>query len=413
LTKKEPFFTRNTNYFTLPNYASKSMQLLQMILLHSRDGISKKSLIDSLYGMEDVENKNGSLNNTIFRLRRQLRSAGLPECNYIVIQKGMCRWDDAIPVEVDCIRMEEYFEEGRQDADRNRKIQAFMEGCRLYTGEFLPSMIGEDWAAVRNVYYQNLYSSCLEELCRYLKEQERFEDIYQLTTVASEIYPFEDWQIWRIDSLISMERYREATEIYEKVNKLFFDEPGLPASPEMIQRFQHMAECLEQSIDAIEDIKQRLCEKEMADGAYYCTFPGFVDTYHVVSRMLERNNISVFVMLCTLKCGQNQVCGQREKDREISGILRKSIRKVLRKGDFYTKYNLGQYLVMLSGISQKDCSKVSRRIDEEFFRYISEHVKKDDYSVEYYVASIDDICPNKERETLYREPHIMEKIQGQ
>lgn len=62
------------------NNVSKTTQLFQLLLLHTQDGgISKAALIDALYGRSDVENKNGSLNNTIFRLRKQLTAAGLPE----------------------------------------------------------------------------------------------------------------------------------------------------------------------------------------------------------------------------------------------------------------------------------------------------------------------------------------------
>ena len=61
------------------NFTSKSSQLLQLLFLHMDDGIPKKVLLDALYGREEVENQNGSLNNTIFRLRRQLEALGLPE----------------------------------------------------------------------------------------------------------------------------------------------------------------------------------------------------------------------------------------------------------------------------------------------------------------------------------------------
>ena len=59
------------------------------------------ALIEALYGRSDVENKNGSLNNTIFRLRKQLAAAGLPESSYIRINGGMCTWDPDIKVAVD------------------------------------------------------------------------------------------------------------------------------------------------------------------------------------------------------------------------------------------------------------------------------------------------------------------------
>ena len=84
------------------NKVSKTTQLFQLILLHSQDGgISKVALIEALYGRSDVENKNGSLNNTIFRLRKQLAAAGLPESSYIRINGGMGAWDPDIKVAVD------------------------------------------------------------------------------------------------------------------------------------------------------------------------------------------------------------------------------------------------------------------------------------------------------------------------
>lgn len=84
------------------NNVSKTTQLFQLLLLHTQDGgISKAALIDALYGRSDVENKNGSLNNTIFRLRKQLTAAGLPESSYININGGMCTWDPDIETSVE------------------------------------------------------------------------------------------------------------------------------------------------------------------------------------------------------------------------------------------------------------------------------------------------------------------------
>lgn len=84
------------------NNVSKTTQLFQLLLLHTQDGgISKAALIDALYGRSDVENKNGSLNNTIFRLRKQLTAAGLPGSSYININGGMCTWDPDIETSVD------------------------------------------------------------------------------------------------------------------------------------------------------------------------------------------------------------------------------------------------------------------------------------------------------------------------
>ena len=53
------------------NNVSNPTPLFQSLPLHTQDrATTKAALIDPLYGRSDVENKNGSLNNTIFRLRK-------------------------------------------------------------------------------------------------------------------------------------------------------------------------------------------------------------------------------------------------------------------------------------------------------------------------------------------------------
>lgn len=79
-------------------------------------------------------------------------------------------------------------------------------------------------AAVANIHYRDLYFEALEELCTILKEKRYFETIYQLTTTAAGMYPFEEWQLWRIDSLIAMNRYQDAMAIYKEATKHFFDD---------------------------------------------------------------------------------------------------------------------------------------------------------------------------------------------
>ena len=105
------------------NYTSKSMQLLQILFLHLGNGIPKEQLLDELYSRDDVENRNGSLNNTIFRLRRQLEAAGLPEGKYFSLKDGIYRWDPVISVETDLSLFEKKLEESREETDEEKKVE--------------------------------------------------------------------------------------------------------------------------------------------------------------------------------------------------------------------------------------------------------------------------------------------------
>ena len=125
------------------NNVSKTTQLFQLLLLHTQDGgISKAALIDALYGRSDVENKNGSLNNTIFRLRKQLTAAGLPESSYININGGMCTWDPDIETSVDVCDFKQTIESARHEKSQKTKMEIYAKAWKLYTEEFLPDMMG-------------------------------------------------------------------------------------------------------------------------------------------------------------------------------------------------------------------------------------------------------------------------------
>ena len=217
------------------NAVSKTMQLLQLILLHSQDGgISKAALIEALYGRAEVENKNGSLNNTIFRLRKQLQKAGLPESNYIQINAGMCSWDENVPVSVDVCQFRKLIQNGKKEKREETRIKIWKKAWELYKGELLPDMIGENWAAAENASCRELYFYCVEELCTRLQDKERYEDIHKISHRAAEIYPFDNWQVWEIDSLISMSRYKEGLEVYRNTEKRLMDELGIAPSPHNI-----------------------------------------------------------------------------------------------------------------------------------------------------------------------------------
>ena len=68
---------------------AKFIQLLQIVWLHGEKGISKEQVMNSLYDREQVSNINNSLNNLIYRMRRQMVQAGLPEAMYICNQDGL------------------------------------------------------------------------------------------------------------------------------------------------------------------------------------------------------------------------------------------------------------------------------------------------------------------------------------
>ena len=375
------------------NSATKAVKLLQ-ILLHSSlvedcgsTGIPRAQLLDDLFGREELANVGNNLRVTVFRLRKMLIEAGLPEYEYIVKEKGVFYWRSPMKVDLDVARFMELVREGEEEVDETRKMNLWEKACRLYKGELLPMQSGEDWVIMNSVRYKDKYSKILRRLCAYRKEQHEYDTILELTDNAIEIYPFDEWQSLKIDALMGMNRYKEAYQLYDATSKMFFEELGITPSERMMNQFQEMSERMGRKYHAAGEIKEDLKEPEYEDGAFYCSLPSFRDNYRLVRRLIERNGQSAFLMVCSLTDGNGHPMENREKLDVMSMELHRAVKNSLRRGDSFSKYSPSQFLILLVGTNQENCDIIFRRIAA---RFTQKHGSWNKY-LEYYVSSIADV----------------------
>lgn len=239
----------------------------------------------------------------------------------------------------------------------------------MYRGEFLPELAGEEWVAIESCKYQKLYVDCINEAAVLLKERGQFGELLELSSQASSIYYFEEYYLMQIDCLMALGRYKEAMEIYETAASFYFEELGLEPSEEMMDRFRQMREKIHYNASVISDIKHGLQEGENKNGAYFCSYPGFVDCYHIVCRMSERSGQPAFLMLCTLVDGEELPLTEDARLGNCMDKLKSAIRSALRRGDSFTRYGNNQFLVLLVGIKQENCAITQSRITNCFLSY--------------------------------------------
>ena len=158
-------------------------------------------------------------------------------------------------------------------------------------------------------------------------------------------------------------------EVYEKATTFYFEELGLTPSEEMVERFHAMSDKVQYHAVVMTDIKQGLQEEKFQSGAYFCTYPGFTDCYHIVCRMLERNGQSAYLMLCTMIDREGRPLTDEVKLEKYMEKLKLAIGTSLRKGDFYTRYGMNQYLMLLNGLRLEDCVIIQHRIDGRFLSF--------------------------------------------
>lgn len=348
------------------NSITKAMKLL-LILLHSgKDGITRNKLLEDLYGREELANAANNLRVTMHRLKKTLVEAGLPEYEYIVSKSGIYYWNSPMETEVDTDVFKNLLTRVEMETDPEERLRMGKEACQLYNGEFLQKMSGDEWVLLESVQYKNMYSQALQQVCAVLMERREYEEVLRLVEPACEMYPFDEWQAVKIDCFIAMNRYKESLKEYEKTAKLLVEELGVSPSEKMMRQFRIMSEHITNRPQVIEEIKEGLRENPEERGAFFCTLPGFRDTYRVIRRGMERNGQSVFLMVCTLIDGKGRPMGASEKLDQMSEKLYQSIKGSLRRCDSFTKYNQSQFLVLLMGTNEENCQIVIDRISNRF-----------------------------------------------
>lgn len=359
---------------TIPNNysgTSKMMQLFQILLYAGRDGIPRGELISRLYERENLEDAGATLRVNIYRLRKYIQKLNCFEnTDCIWFQEGIYRWNYcAVPLERDTDLFLTTAEAALEEEDPDKKVELLKEACRMYRGEFLPELAGEEWVAIESCKYQKLYVDCINEAAVLLKERGQFGELLELSSQASSIYYFEEYYLMQIDCLMALGRYKEAMEIYETAASFYFEELGLEPSEEMMDRFRQMREKIHYNASVISDIKHGLQEGENKNGAYFCSYPGFVDCYHIVCRMSERSGQPAFLMLCTLVDGEELPLTEDARLGNCMDKLKSAIRSALRRGDSFTPYGNNQFLVLLVGIKQENCAITQSRITNCFLSY--------------------------------------------
>ena len=362
------------------NNVSKTTQLFQLLLLHTQDGgISKAALIDALYGRSDVENKNGSLNNTIFRLRKQLHQY---KWWNVYLGPGYRNFSRRMRLQAD----DRISTSRKIPKDQNGNLRQSME--TLYR-RIPPGYDGRGLGGSR----KHRMSRYVFRLCRRTvplpenrrkirrtlpccTQRSRNLSILRLADMGNR-QPHRNVPLQRRPRCLQKNNQadvRRTRPVTIRRNARAIQTHGRANLTGSRRNRRHQ----------VPPPRKRIHRRRLL---LYCTYPSFVDVYHVFGRMMERTGMSVFLMLCTLNFINIETDDENQK--YYSELLRESIQKAVRKGDFYTRYNIQQYLVMLIGITQENCTLVSKRINKEFNKRLT---RRKNVSIDYYVASLGEVC---------------------
>ena len=359
--------------------------LVQMLLHHGENGVSRDQLEEVLFGDRDVEDRHHLLQSVVYNAKKKLKKMGLPDVKYIILKKGVFYWNsEDIPVTEDAAEFDRLYEMAAGSGDEDERLVLYSEACHLYKGEFLSTYASVLWAAAEARRYRIRFCECVERAADIMRRQQNYLQLEEIGRYASAISPFSDWEVLTREAMVSMGRYEEARSFYAATSDLYLRKRGIRPSSKLMETMEKLGSRMVHAYEVLDTIQDNLSEEPESGGGYLCTYPVFQGIYQMLNRIMERGGQSIYLMLCTLVDGKGNPITDESRLEELSNRLGDAIRRSVRHGDAVNRYGNGQYLILLVNITREDCEIVQKRIDQNFVK------GRQRSGVEYFVNSV--IC---------------------
>ena len=373
------------------NKTAKYVQLLEIVWLSGEAGIQKEQLTNILYDREEQSNLSNSFNNLIYQLHKQIKKSGLPDYDYVVNKDGIFFTDDAVELDSDVLRFISNIEKARATEDEEEAISFYRAAFDEYKSEVLPELATQEWLIIKSVQYQKMYSEAVVALGSYYEKKKDYDTMYRIYKKAAELYPDDEWQIGEINALIGMELFKEAYAVYDETVRYYTDELGVTPSTDLLECYDKMSRQITNTPGKILQIRDGILEHRGAvagddEGAYDCSFPSFIDAYHILSRNMERSGQSVYMMLLNIVDYEGKRITNAAKLETRAKLLQEAITLTLRQGDTFCKYSASQFLLLLVGTNKESCKTVYRRLLNKFKLLAGPRTE-----LEYSVVSLADL----------------------
>ena len=206
---------------------SQFISLMQLLLHNRKNGISRETAEEVLFGNRDVENPHHALRSVVYNAKKRLEKAGLPKCTYIVAEKGMLYWTDKIPVESDTEKFEELYKKAQETKDDGERLKILAETTQCYVGEFLKLYSNTVWIAVEARRYRVMFNHCVEEIVSLLRAKQNYTVMERIGRYAAETAPLCDWESVVMEALLEMGKYEDANRYYSDTVDRYFEQKGM------------------------------------------------------------------------------------------------------------------------------------------------------------------------------------------
>lgn len=355
--------------------------ILAYLICNQGKLVRTEELIANVWNSSDNVNPTNAMRTAIFRARRMLDE--LTEGRggkFLVSQNGGYMWNPELPTVIDCVEFDRLMTEiGKNPDDYGRMLAAF----RLYEGKFLSQQSANLWVIPRQVYYHKLYESLLDRMLPLLEKEKNYFDAICVCRKMLLIDAFSERNYQNLMRFLLLNNERgEVIKVYKEMSQILLS--GTGALPDFKSRFLYREALSGFSAEPlpIDEIVQKLRERDNVQGAYICDYDFFKTLYQAYARAMERTSLLVHIAVVSLRAYRKDV--KINELSEAMDLFEDTVRYSLRRWDIVTRCSASQFIIMLLSADFKNSQQICERFVAAF-RNSHPHCR---YGVEYEVRAI-------------------------
>ncbi len=286
----------------------------------------------------------------------------------ILTRQGCCQWNLEQPVTLDTEEFSRLIRAGEQ-APAEERLELWIRALELYRGDFLPALGSCPWAASVSADLHEKYLRASLQVLPLLDGQGRTQEAAELAGSVFALEPLrEDLCQWRLETLLRLERHKEAAQTYEDFQERLLASRGIMPSDRLRELYRKAQNHRDPRAISPVALLERLQEPPHP-GALLCDYDFFRIVCHSMARMAARSGEPLHVALISVQPVKDAPLPRHSLDR-VMDHLQDVIRRHLRQGDAATRCSASQFALLLPQATyangQMICSRITRAFVRQF-----------------------------------------------
>lgn len=377
---------KNRKIYDQSNRSKKPWNLLEYLVSNRDRQVEQEELVDLLWDSDESDNPSGALKVLLHRVRKSLETIE-PEMGeeLIVLKRGKYCWNPEVATKVDTDVFRELVESASDETkSADERIALYTRAIELYKGDFLPRNL-EPWVVPISSYFHQMYLKAVKTLIGLYYEKQKYEEIIDVCERAIGIEKADEKLYFDlINALYKSGQQAEALQQYSLATDMFYKKFGITPSSDLKSLYKTIMKSTQSLETDIGIIKESLCEKGEAQGAFYCEYEFFKDVYQLEARACARSGDSIYLCLITVSSTSDEEAPIKTVNKAMED-LKNAINETLRKGDVFARYSVSQYVILLPTASYENVEMIMKRISSAFYR---KYMKKD-VGLQYKLQPLD------------------------